>query len=399
MYDGKSLNGDGTAEVEAIHTALKSAAKAQRTVNADMTWAITNPNFESGDMTGWTCGTGGDTKVASQESSYCVAGNDGRYLFNTWNEGTAQPISQTVTGLVNGTYRLTAMLSTDAGKNLKLTGNGVTATIASSGNGHGSGVFPSVECQVTDGKLTIEAGGVDDVWYKADNFRLTLLMPNELVLNEGDKIVTEINNVEYSKITVNRTIKPKTWSTFVIPFDIPASYLTDWEIKELTGSEEKNDNITLIFSNATDGIKAGVPYMVRNTTMTENLTAISMENVTVNTTTIEPVSTDHVEFIGTYTNGYVPEGAFFISSNTFYRAADNSNTMKGYRAYIKVKDTSKARSLSYRTDEETDITEEIAEEVTVVAIYNLRGMRLDDMQEGVNILQMSDGSVVKVVIK
>ena len=174
-------------------------------------------------------------------------------------------------------------------------------------------------------------------------------------------------------------------------------------MKELSGSsyDNENDHITLTFADAEDGIKAGVPYMVRNTTMTENLTAISMENVVVNTTAMVSVSTDDVEFIGTYTNGYVPAGAFFISSNTFYRAADNSNTMKAFRAYLMpvTGEGKAALSLSYRTDDETDITEEIAEEVTVVAIYNLRGMRLDDMQEGVNILQMSDGSVVKVVIK
>ena len=79
--------------------------------------------------------------------------------------------------------------------------------------------------------------------------------------------------------------------------------------------------------------------------------------------------------------------------------------MKAFRAYIKIKDSvpQSARSLSYRTDGETTAIDnsQLANdnEVTVVAIYNLQGVRLDDMQEGVNILQMSNGSVIKVIIK
>ena len=38
-------------------------------------------------------------------------------------------------------------------------------------------------------------------------------------------------------------------------------------------------------------------------------------------------------------------------------------------------------------------------EVAVVAIYTLGGMRISDLQQGVNILQMSNGTTMKVVIK
>ncbi|MBO5678764.1 MAG: RICIN domain-containing protein [Bacteroidaceae bacterium] len=409
-YNNKSLTGDGTAEVTAIYNALLNAAKAQRTAGADMTWTIENPSFETGNYKGWMCNTASwDTGAKSQENgTYTVAGTDGRYMFNTWHpDGNVQAVTQTVTGIPNGKYKVTAMVATDANNSINLTANGQTTTIKASSNGAGSGVFPAVECEVTNGTLAISVVGVNNVWYKCDDFRLTLLMPNELILNEGDKIVPEINDVVYSKITVNRTIKPNTWSTFVVPFDIPASFLAGWEVKELSGStfDKENGHISLTFADAEDGIKAGVPYMVRNTTMTENLTAISMENVEVNTTAMESVSTDDVEFIGTYTNGYVPQGAFFISSNTFYRAADNSNTMKAFRAYLMplTEEGKAALSISYRTDGETTAIDNSQltndNEPTVVAIYNLQGVRLDDMQEGVNILQMSDGRVVKVIIK
>lgn len=404
-YDNKSLTGNGKAEVAAIYDALQVAAKAQKTAGADMTWAIENPNFETGDYTGWNVTVQWDTRVGTQESSYKVAGADGRYLFNTWNNAdgtnnTNEHITQTVTGIPNGTYRLTAMLSTD-GENLELTGNGTTATIAASTNGNSSGVFPTVECTVTDNTLTIEAGGAGGAWYKADDFHLTLLSPSELVMNETDKVIAQINDT-YSKVTVNRTIKPNTWSTFVVPFDIPASMLGDWEIKELTKTEMKdNGDITLVFGNAADGIKAGVPYMVRNETMTENLTSLSMENVLVNTTSMNNPTKGEVTFVGTYESGYVPQGAFFISNNTFYQAADDTNTLKAFRAYFTVAAGTNARALKFRIDGEEGTTaiDELDSEVTVVGIYTLGGVRINEMQQGINILQMSDGSVVKVVIK
>jgi hypothetical protein len=176
----------------------------------------------------------------------------------------------------------------------------------------------------------------------------------------------------------------------------------------LTGSTSEDDIITLIFSDVEDGIKAGVPYMVRNKNG-DGLKEINMNDVNV-TTTLKDSETDHVTFKGVYTNGTVPIGSYFISSNKFYRCVNaiNPDKLKGYRAYIEPKssEASNARSLGYRfaskeENEEgtTAIEEQTSEEATVVAIYTLGGVRIDDMQQGVNILQMSDGSIVKVIIK
>ena len=425
-YENKSLMTNGVQEATAIYSALQTAAKAQRTAGADMTWAITNPNFETGDYRGWTCTTAGwETKVASQENAtYVVAGTNGRYLFNTWNEGSAEAVTQTITDIPNGTYKVSAMVASDAGKTINLTANGVTKSIATSSNGASSGVFPEVTCQVTNGTLSIQVVGADKCWYKCDDFHLTLVMPNELVLNETDAVIAEINDVTYSKVKVNRTIKAVTkveegeepnplWSTFVAPFDIPASSLIDWDVMELVGSSKNGDNVALDFAPSEDGIKAGVPYMVRNTTMTSDLTEIIMENVSVNTS-FNNSETDHVNFVGTYTDGYVPEGGCFISNNVFYQAGNsNTNRLKGFRAYLEITDP-EVRSISYRIIGEEDNTgddntgdddnvedsvDSSVTEVTTVAIYNTAGERLETMQVGLNILLMSDGTIIKVMVK
>ena len=406
-YDNKSLKTNGKAEAAAVRSALQTAAKAQRTKNADMTWAITNPSFETGDYTGWSTVVRWDTGAREQANgTYSIAGTEGRYMFNTWNNaadaeesGMNNPITQTVSDLPNGTYKVSAMVATDNGNSMKLTANGKTTTIAASTNGASSGVFPEVTCDVTDGTLTIEVVGVNNCWYKCDDFRLTLLSPSELVMNETDKVIPTINGTTYEKVTVKRTIKANTWSTFIVPFDIPKSKLGGWEVKVLSSSEEKdNGDITLVFSDAKDGIEAGVPYMVRN--KTAGLTQLSMEDVLVNTATMNNPTKGKVTFVGTYTNDYVPKGAFFISNNTFYQAADNTNTLKAFRAYFTVAAGTNARALSFRIEGEgtTDV-EEATKEVTTVAIYDINGVRLSEMQPGINILLMSDGSVVKIMVK
>lgn len=431
-YDNKSLTTDGKSEAAAVYDALQAAAKAQRTAGADMTWTITNPSFETGDYTGWSTTVAWDTGVKPQENgTYTIAGTDGRYLFNTWNDasgatnsGVNAAIKQTISGIPNGTYRLSAMVATDAGKSVILKCNGKSTTIAASSNGASSGVFPQVTCEVTDGALAIEVVGANNCWYKCDDFHLTLVMPNELVLKETDAVIAEINDVTYSKVKVNRTIKAVTkvdegeepnplWSTFVAPFDIPASSLIDWDVMELVGSSKNGDNVSLDFAPSEDGIKAGVPYMVRNTTMTSDLTEIIMENVVVNTS-LNNSSTGHVKFVGTYTDGYVPEGGCFISNNVFYQAGNsNTNRLKGFRAYFKITDP-EVRSISYRIigeddnigddnagdDNSGDVSvDSSVTEVTTVAIYNTAGERLETMQVGLNIILMSDGSIIKVMVK
>jgi hypothetical protein len=145
--------------------------------------------------------------------------------------------------------------------------------------------------------------------------------------------------------------------------------------------------------------------MVRNVNQMDTLTSFSMENVVVNTS-FNNVETEHVEFVGTYTDGYVPAGGGFISNNVFYQAKkDNTNRLKGFRAYLRILDP-EVRSISYRmTDDEdendgdgTSVDSSTAE-VTSVAIYNTQGVRLETMQEGLNIVLMSDGSVVKVMVR
>lgn len=152
---------------------------------------LTNPSFETGDLTGWTtAATSADTGVKpNSNGTYATEGCDGSYLFNTWWTGVY--LYQTVSDLPNGKYTLTvAVAGGDAGND---------ATVYITANGKNYGFNPpsggklfadySLDFEVEDGTATVGIiGGNDDDtadnpigtyapngywWYKCDNFRLT----------------------------------------------------------------------------------------------------------------------------------------------------------------------------------------------------------------------------------
>lgn len=407
-YENATVTGDGIAEETAIYNALKAAIATQPRTETDMTWMIQNPSFETGDWTGWTTVKGWDTNILHVTHKNGTERTEGQYLVNTWNDnadatnsGVNAPVHQTLTGLPNGRYRLTADVTSDASNQVTayatVGSNTVTAAVSPESNANFN--TSTIEFDVT-GKQDVTIGAVGlrngefnaegGCWFKCDNFRLTYL--------GHDLTLTETGNADtiddwYTKVDVTRSIKADKWNTFVVPFDMTIP--EGWEVKALIGSEMNGDNITLQFGDATS-IEAGVAYMVRVGSDVSSLP--TAENVQVSTELNNP-STNDVEFVGVYEAGKIPAGAFFISNNVFYQAADNTNTIKAFRAYFTTKID--ARALNYRIDGEEDATgidREIGN-VTVVGIYTLGGVRIDDMQDGVNILQMSDGSVIKVVIK
>ncbi len=279
--------------------------------------------------------------------------------------------------------------------------------------------YNSVTMTVTsEGDLTLGAkktSRIIDDWTLFGDFSLYYLGDGKhrIVLDEKATEVPEIDEtVTYDEVKLLRTLKAGVWNTFVSPFDIPASMLGGWEVKELTHSSFNGEVLSLTFDHAADGIVAGVPYMVRNKDLTEDLTEIKMSGVQLCAAPQDVTTPEgHVTFTGVYHYGPMPEGAFFISDNTFYqipRDGDdtNNNKSKAFRAYLMPQGAAaEARALSYRTDgvvDEDDNGTSVGSAtggVTVVAIYNTQGERLTDLQDGINILQMSDGTTMKVVIR
>lgn len=389
-----SYTGDGKAEMKEMYALLNAAVKKQRTKNADMTFAIVNSNFEYGDMTGWTCATSGwETKVALQDNgTYTTLGAEGSHLFNTWDgDNAVKPLTQNVTDIPNGKYMVSALVAMDEGNNIALTVNGQTATTAAVGSR--TMTLVSGEYNVTDHKAEISLGSDNGKWFKADDFHMTFI-GNELTMNETDNALTAQTDY-YTSVTVNRTIKAdKKWNTLVLPFNmkIPAG----WEVKELTDDTEvdANGNIHLRFATA-NSIEAGKPYMIR---VNEAVNKIEVENVDVDTKTPTQIG-NGINFVGVYTAGNIPTGAFFISNNQFYHATGGQNIIKGMRAYLQLPEGSQAKAITYDISDVPTAIDNINTSSAATAIYDIQGNRLNSMTKGVNIVKMANGMVKKVVVK
>lgn len=483
IYDNRIATADNVdGYITEIHTALNTAAKQQQMIGADMTYAIKNPNFEWSWVDGeWNHTPGEDSGIRQQEQlnwwggfAYRTVGVDGRHLFNTWKNNTktlsvtgcrqdrwwessvykvdvafesAEPLTQSLTDLPNGTYKLEAMLVSHPGETMVLTANDVSTerTITYAND---NGEFVSVECEVTDGTLDIQVAGKQVTktvtipyyknqnkkvvsatseqsysytpWFKADNFRLTMLKPQLLILDEKATVTPKIEGLQFEKVRVNRTVKSNSnWSTFVLPFEVNLT-ADNWLktsgciVKELKSVVVDGEHVRLTFGTPQTTIAAGRPCIIKNPSAA-TLEYIEVEKVNVDTQyDDENAQTVYYEdenglmrFHGVYHRRAIPQDAFFISNNNFYKAVgpkhQNPDMISGFRGYFEILNTAGeqgARAFSFRIGEDETAVEDVNNgPATVVAIYNLSGIRLDGMQDGVNILQMSDGTSIKVVIE
>lgn len=176
-YDNGTLVSVTSEQKATCATALRTAAKAQTTPGADMTLAIINPSFETGNLEGWTSTDGG----ATANNNNWPAGKNGTYYVERWQPAADGSLSdgsllQTINDLPAGRYRLT-----------------VNAQNIEQGNGdaHGTGyilkagdkqvvVSESVENSV---EITLQSAGNLEIgmvlnnctgnWISCDHFRLT----------------------------------------------------------------------------------------------------------------------------------------------------------------------------------------------------------------------------------
>lgn len=178
--------------LDSVCTLFCNVMPAKVLVNTDCTSAIVNPSFEKGSTAGWTVGSTTAAKAynGTAANAYRGVGLDGSYLLRNLNtsDSTSVALSQTVKSLTPGIYRLTAKVGTSAGRCVTLFAGNDSVTVPA----HQYGNLYLSETVIDDilvladkdsdtGSLNIGINAGD--WYKADDFRLTLVH----TLNSGVK--------------------------------------------------------------------------------------------------------------------------------------------------------------------------------------------------------------------
>ena len=168
-------------------------------VELDFSSSMINPSFEMKSTNGWTLTKPSNPNItastaarvyANSSLNYFTAGADGNYILNntyiyTKADGQRDTlsvgISQEVTGLLPGYYKITALLGSDVGNTITLfAGDKKTEVVAHKFGKHyfTEAVVDNVLVEAgDDGTASLTIGVEPGNWFKADNFRIFYLGP------------------------------------------------------------------------------------------------------------------------------------------------------------------------------------------------------------------------------
>ncbi|MBR2153731.1 MAG: hypothetical protein IJ901_03845 [Bacteroidaceae bacterium] len=202
------IDGMPAAWVASVFDGLNLASASEENP-IDVTTAILNPDFETGDTTGWTYNTlaTGDTGVRENSNdTYHIENASGSYVFNTWNGSVPDGgyyVSQVLPGLPAGKYKLEALLASDLANKITLSAGSASVTfeMANEKNMGEDDVIVFNLFQAQD----VEVKVASNTWFKADNFRLSYIgsanISVEDITNLIDEYLTEGSTITIQDIT------------------------------------------------------------------------------------------------------------------------------------------------------------------------------------------------------
>ena len=244
-----------------------------------------------------------------------------------------------------------------------------------------------------DYSWTVHTAGTYTLKFTADVSTHTLDFELPFTLAEDATGIVDLNWVT---ITIERDFKAG-WNAAILPFDLEADEITaafgaTAEVAKFLGDEDNGaGSVTVKYTNKTDGISAGVPFLIHLDTPVSNL--VFTKDVSA---TIHPVAGTSFDFTGVYTMTDVNAGDYFIKDGEFKKATTN-NKVRPFRAYLKAK-VAGVRDINFEIVDGDEVTR--IEDVNVVRdffgedVYNMNGQKVDNLRKGLYIINGK-----KVVIK
>ena len=212
----------------------------------------------------------------------------------------------------------------------------------------------------------------------------------------NSKTLQTVNNVTSPRVALlGRTLyKDGDWNTLCLPFNVssignsPLAGATVMELdvdKTYDGHKTGVDGNTLyLYFKQANSIEAGKPYIVKWTTLAEDITNPVFSSVTISSTKPTDVPFTGGKFCGTYDklawSAETPSVLLLGAGNAlFWPDGKATSTLGACRAYFKLSDGTSARQfvLNFDDDYTTKIVDNKRETITNNQWYTLDGRKLD----------------------
>ena len=215
-----------------------------------------------------------------------------------------------------------------------------------------------------------------------------------LVLTDGAAF-TPTNSFTATNATYTRNV-PNNWATICLPYAVSSNE----DITYYTAGTINDDVLTL---TSADDVPAGTPAICKfNSTGNNTITAT---NVTVATDVqTEEETTDDITLIGSFTQQNISGSAgnvYAISGGQFWKVG-STVTINPFRAYFTTSGSSSSGKFDIAvSDDNVTAIEALTGEgdVSIKAIYTADGKKIGDLQQGLNIVKLSNGKIQKILIK
>lgn len=191
------------------------------------------------------------------------------------------------------------------------------------------------------------------------------------------------------------------FGTLCLPFTFNANVATGiptgMKFYKVVSINDAKSEITI--SQLSSDITAGTPVIFEFENSTSNFTIES-------TNAAFPASYTHVDnnLVGTLvgttlttTTSDAVSQVYYLSGDAFHKAKETL-TVPAFRAYIKIETSSFARTLYIHTDNDTTDIDDVLLDDEVEGVYDIQGRKQNGLQNGMNIMKMSNGKTIKVIV-
>lgn len=205
------------------------------------------------------------------------------------------------------------------------------------------------------------------------------------------------NDQPFSAETVNyeRSMKNK-WGTICLPFTLTS----DEHVRYYTTGSISDEILSL---NSVASVPAGTPAIFQRLDGSQLSLKANNAEIAVSEVSLDGDASD-IQLHGTYIKLEIEtEGEYYIASDKFWRKTEGTPlTINPFRAWFDLA-PAKASSRTFNI-EETENSEESLEAINALLgdnanIFDINGHKIQGLLPGMNLIQLSDGSYKKVMLK